>query len=75
MTIRTYQAFLITLGALLAGFVWATFKPAAPYEAFSAAVSGVFLGYGYKRLKQKEAKYQPSGNGNGVGEEGQLGHE
>ena len=65
MTIRTYQAFMITLCVLAGGFVWASFYTDAPYEMFASAVVAVFGGYGYKRLKQKETRYSASGNGKG----------
>ncbi len=57
MTIYTYQAFVIALLLLCAGFIWGTFYTDAPYEIFAGAVVAVFGGYGFKRLKQKESKY------------------
>jgi 4-hydroxybenzoate polyprenyltransferase len=57
-TIRTRDAFVISLVVLTVGFIFSTFK-SGPYAEFAAAVVAVFSGYGYKRLKQRAAQYQP----------------
>jgi len=74
MTIYTYQAFVIALLLLCAGFIWGTFYVDAPYEIFAGAVVAVFGGYGYKRLKQKEEKYQNNKDADSTQEES-IGHE
>lgn len=59
MTIRTKDAFVISLGALAAGFVFSAFK-SAPYAEFAVAVVALFGGYGYKRLMQRRGEYRPN---------------
>lgn len=58
MTIKTKHAFLISLGALIAGLVWVTFYPNAPYTIFAPSVVAIATGYGLKRLEQKKGKYE-----------------
>ena len=49
---------MVALGILVAGYAWATFYPGAPYEFLVLGVTGIFSGYGYKRLQQKKGVYQ-----------------
>ena len=56
-------AFLLTLLSLLAGYIWRSFYPSAPYEMFATTVGAVFGGYITKRVIQKQAKFQPECNG------------
>jgi ABC-type Mn2+/Zn2+ transport system permease subunit len=56
MTITTKNAFLISLGGVTAGFVFSAFK-GGPYAEYAAAVVALFGAYGYKRLQQRQAKY------------------
>jgi len=54
---RTYQAFLLTVAVLSAGFILAAFVPAAPYVTFAGTISLVFGGYTGKRLLQKKSEF------------------
>jgi len=65
--IRTSDAFIVSTVALIAGFVFSAFRT-APYAEFAAAIVASFSAYAYKRISQRQAKYQPNGNGNGEGE-------
>jgi hypothetical protein len=56
-------AFLMTLAALLIGFIWRTFYAAAPYEMFATTVGAVFGGYITKRVIAKQSKFNPECNG------------
>ena len=40
--VRSWMGFLITLFLITAGFVYKSFFPGAPYQAFSVAVVGAF---------------------------------
>ena len=51
---KTYQAFLLSVAVLVAGFVFATFFPTAPYATFAGTLGLVFVGYAGKRLMQKK---------------------
>ena len=51
-------AFVLYALMMTGGFVWATFKPVAPYEVFAWAFTAGFGGYLGKRLWQKGDKYQ-----------------
>ena len=55
--IRTRHALLIAMGLVTAGFVWATFMPAAPYETYVLGIGTIAGLYGGKRLAQKQARY------------------
>lgn len=56
-------AFILTLLALLAGYVWRSFYATAPYEMFATTVGAVFGGYIAKRAITKKAAYNPPCNG------------
>jgi len=56
-------AFLLTLAALLVGFIWKTFMDTAPYEMFATTVGAVFGVYITKRVVQKQSKFNPECNG------------
>jgi len=43
--VHSSWAYVITLAALLFGFIWETFHPSAPFLEFSSSLSGIFLGY------------------------------
>jgi len=57
MKITSSQMLLVCVLSLLAGFVWATFFPAAPYGVFAPAVLGLATAYWTKRTIQKSEKY------------------
>ena len=55
--LTTEKTFAIWIIGLFIGFVWATFFPNAPFEAFSAALTGGLLGVTGKRLFMKHKKF------------------
>ena len=55
--LTTEKTFAMWIVGLFIGFVWATFKPDAPFEAFSAALTGGLLGVTGKRLFMKHKKF------------------
>jgi uncharacterized membrane protein YeaQ/YmgE (transglycosylase-associated protein family) len=57
---------LICLVALVAGFVFTTFFPAAPYGVLAPSIVAIAGTYFTKRLLQKQEKY------NGIQPDGQL---
>ncbi len=54
--VPSWTAYVLSLAALLAGFVFAAFVPAAPYEYFSWAVVGLGASYFAKRVVDKKFK-------------------
>ena len=57
ITIRSWQAFVVVVVVLLFGFIWATYKPDAPYKIFSEILWLSFGVYITKRWAQKHPKF------------------
>ena len=55
--LTTEKTFVVWIIGLLLGYMWATFKPDAPFEAFAYALTGGLLGIGTKRLFMKHNKF------------------
>ena len=55
---RTYQAFILCVAVLTAGFIWASFFTEAPYITFASTLGLVFGGYASKRLIQKRPAFK-----------------
>jgi membrane protein implicated in regulation of membrane protease activity len=53
-TIHSWFALVIYLVVLTAAFVWATFKPVAPFEVFAWSSGAVVAAYFGKRLVQRK---------------------
>ena len=54
---KTYQAFLLSVAVLVAGFLFATFFHDAPYATFAGTLGLVFAAYSGKRLLQKKEEF------------------
>jgi len=54
MFVNTTRAFYITLAVLVAGFVWTTFYPNAPFESLVAGIGAMFGITVAKRYAQKK---------------------
>jgi uncharacterized membrane protein YfcA len=54
---KTWQAFVMCIAVLTAGFVFATYKQHAPYTTLASAVGIVFAAYAGKRLWQKKEEF------------------
>lgn len=54
---KTWQAFVMCIALLTAGFVFTTYNMNAPYIAYSGAVGMVFTAYAGKRLLQKKDEF------------------
>ena len=59
---RTYQAFILCVAVLAAGFIWATFFTDAPYVTFAGTLGLVFGAYAGKRLLQKKEGFVERGD-------------
>ncbi len=57
MKITSSETLILCLAALVFGFVWNTFYPAAPYGVLAPSVVGLAGGYWAKRTIQKQEKY------------------
>jgi len=57
LNLRTTHAVLIAIGLLTASYVWATFFPTAPFQAFATTLGLVFGAYAGKRLLQKKEEF------------------
>jgi hypothetical protein len=66
MKIPSGWAYALYSILMVACYVWATYKPDAPYEVFAWSFTTGFGGYLGKRLIQKKAAFSPCNNGNGV---------
>jgi len=55
--LTTEKTFAIWIIGLFIGFVWATFFKDAPFEAFSAALTGGLLGVTAKRTVMRHNKF------------------
>jgi len=59
---RTYQAFILCVAVLTAGFIWASFFTEAPYTTFAGTLGLVFGAYAGKRLLQKKEDFIERGD-------------
>jgi xanthosine utilization system XapX-like protein len=71
-TIRSWFAYLVFIACLMAGFIWTSYKPAAPFGTFVTGLIGGLGIYLTKRIVQKMEKF---GGAGGSGEEGVEGGE
>lgn len=55
--IRSGQAFLITLGLLLAGYITKAISPGVPFGEYSVALTAIYTAYLTKRTVQKLEKF------------------
>ena len=55
--IKSWQAFLITLGLLLVGYIVKTAWAGAPFGEYSIALTTIYAGYLAKRTVQKLEKF------------------
>ncbi len=55
--IRSWLAFVLYSALMVTTYVWATYKPEAPYEVFAWAFTGGFGAYLGKRLMQKKESF------------------
>jgi hypothetical protein len=60
-TIHSWLALVIYLVVMLGAFVWATFKPTAPFSDFAWPITAGVGAYFGKRLYQR--KFSPYGGG------------
>jgi len=58
-TVPSWSAYVLTLSALLGGYIWGTFYPLAPFSIFAPAVVGLAGAYFAKRVVDK--KYTMNG--------------
>jgi positive regulator of sigma E activity len=52
--VPSWVAYVSTLAVLFIGFIWATFKPAAPYSIMTQGVIALAGGYFVKRTFDKK---------------------
>jgi hypothetical protein len=66
-TIHSWQAFVIFIACLMAGFFWTSFKPAAPYGTMATGLVGGLTVYLTKRIIQKMEKFGGAGSSGAEG--------
>lgn len=54
---RTWQAFVMCIALLTAGFVFTTYNIGAPYATYAGTIGIVFGAYAGKRLLQKKEEF------------------
>ena len=55
--LTTEKTFSLWIIGLMLGYVWATFQPNAPFDAFAYALTGGLLGVTAKRTVMKHNKF------------------
>ena len=58
-TVPSWSTYVLTLFSLVAGYIWGTFYPLAPFSIFAPAVVGLAGAYFAKRVVDK--KYTMNG--------------
>ena len=54
---KTWQAFVMCMALLTAGFVFTTYSASAPYTTYAGTIGIVFAAYAGKRLMQKKGEF------------------
>jgi hypothetical protein len=61
--VPTWATYIVAIISIIAGYVWATLFPAAPYTVFAGSIVSVSTAYMVKRASDKKID---SACGNGV---------
>ncbi len=72
-TLKAWQAYCLSLAALMAGFIWTSFYPDAPFTAYSTALGILAASYFAKRYADKKYTYLDGYGPDSHTEDGGLG--